>query len=346
MRDMTPNNRIYLSAVVLIAAVAGFTGLKLAEDVVAPLVFGLVSGVILAPVSDWFDRRGLPRALVALTVLLFSVVFLAGIAFLLEPVIWRLVDELPRIRWEIRQTIYEFRGLIQGIDEVNAEMKSALGAEPGIDAGDGDAADRLPTVTDALLMAPLLLAQAVIFMGTLFFFLLTRTGIYRWISQRLGARADTPVILERFCAAESRVSRYFLTITLVNAGLGAALSLALMSIGMPSPFIWGFVAALLNYVLYIGPAAMAASLLLAGLVVFDGLASLLPPVIFLTLNLIEANFVTPSMVGRHVAVNPLLVFVSLVFWLWLWGPLGGIVAIPILVATLALFDVFGDNPMS
>ena len=93
-----------------------------------------------------------------------------------------------------------------------------------------------------------------------------------------------------------------------------------------------------------GPALVAAALLLAGLLSFDGLAGLAPAALFVSMNAIEGQFVTPALVGRHMHVNPLLVFLSLVFWLWLWGPIGGIVAIPVLVWTLYLLGRLDWEP--
>ncbi len=112
-------------------------------------------------------------------------------------------------------------------------------------------------------------------------------------------------------------------------------------IGLPAPYIWGMVAGLMNFILYIGPATVAASLLVAGALAFDGPMTVIPSLAFLCINGIEAQFVTPTLVGKHMHVNPLLVFLSLVLWLWLWGPLGGIVAIPILLYVLAIVSGFG-----
>jgi predicted PurR-regulated permease PerM len=97
----------------------------------------------------------------------------------------------------------------------------------------------------------------------------------------------------------------------------------------------------MNFILYLGPACVAVALLVAGIVVFDGPTVLLPPALFVGLNLLEGQFVTPMLVGRHMSVNPLLVFLSLVFWLWLWGPLGGFIAIPLLIWSLAIAGQLG-----
>lgn len=328
-------------AVIVIALILGFAALQAGADVFAPMVLALVTGVMLAPATDVLERVGLSTGLAAAAVLIVGVSAIAVLAVLAAPVIWRIAEELPRIQFELRSIIADFTNLINGLKEMSREMEKALGAEPGQSAGGSESS--LPDITNALFLAPVVLAQILIFAGTLFFFLLTRKSMYAWLSRWIGSSGDTEIILKRFTNAERMVARYFLAISIINAGVGAALGGALFLINLPAPFIWGFVAALLNFLLYVGPMAMAAGLLLAGIVAFDGPMVLVPPAIFLFINMVEAQFVTPTFVGRHVSVNPLLIFISLVIWLWLWGPLGAIIAIPVLVIAIALLDIFAED---
>jgi len=166
----------------------------------------------------------------------------------------------------------------------------------------------------------------LVFSGTLFFFLLTRDDIYSALPQYRVALKT----------ADQAVSYYFVTITLINIGLGTALCCALILIGLPNPVLWGAAACLANFVLYLGPLTIAFSLLMAGLVSFSSAYALVAPACFLMLNAMEAQFVTPALVGKRLNVNPLIVFLSIVFGLWLWGPLGGIVALPVVVWVYAL----------
>jgi len=327
-------------AVIVIAVTLGFGTLKLGADIFAPMVLGVVTGVILAPMTDVFERWGLPAGLASAIMLVLGVSVIAVMGILVEPLIWRVADHLPTIKWELRAIIGEFRGLVRGLDAVNREVEEALGTQSPSDGSEQSGPDPMPTLTSTLFLAPVVLAQVLIFGGTLFFFLLTRKGIYQWLAHWIGTSRDTAIIQRRFATAERLVARYFLTISIVNAGLGVALGTALALIGMPAPIIWGIGAALLNFILYAGPMVVVAALLLAGLIVFDGLMIFAPAAIFLMLNMFEAQFVTPSMVGRHISVNPLLIFVSLVIWLWIWGPIGGIVAIPVLVMVLVMLDIF------
>lgn len=341
--------------IVLTVAVVFFC-LSVAQDILAPTILALITGVILSPITAVLERLGLPRGAVAILVVLFGISVLATGAFLLEPIIWKIIDEIPRIRFEIRGFVDEFRNLIRGLDEVNKQVEQALGSSEGAAAAATQTAETgaaaMPKLTDALFLAPVVAAQTMVFLGTLFFFLLTRQNIYAWIARRVhlantgGALANTggAEVLRRFRTAERMVSRYFLTVSIINAGLGTALAGVLALIGLPGALIWGVVAATLNFVLYLGPMMVTAGLLLTALVAFDGIWVVVPPLVFIGLNLIEGQFVTPTLVGRHVSVNPLLVFTSLVVWMWLWGPIGGIVAIPVLVIVLALLDIFETGP--
>ena len=194
----------------------------------------------------------------------------------------------------------------------------------------------MPSMMDAVLYAPSVAAQVLIFVGALFFFLLSRVEVYDYLSQHriLSSRPrDTSLIL---LAAERRVSRYFLTITVINAGFGTIIGTVMALLGMPSPIVWGVLAFLMNFILYLGPITLAGILVIAGSITFDGLYAFAPAALFISINAMEGQFVTPSLVGRQLAVSPLLVFLSLIFWLWLWGPIGGFVAIPLLVWLIAV----------
>ncbi|MEP2472617.1 MAG: AI-2E family transporter, partial [Paracoccaceae bacterium] len=237
-------------AILAIATIATFAALKVGQDFFAPLVLALVTGVILGPFTDFLQRLGLPVALAAVSVLVLGILAVAVLAVLAEPVIWRIVDELPKLKWEIRSLIDEFREIISGLNQVNQEVEEVLGTGTGASAGDDEAATTsMPTVTDALFLAPVLVTHLLIFVGTLFFFLLTRKNIYDWFSHQLGGD-DYRSVADRITNSEQMVSRYVLTISIINVGLGATLALLLWIVGLPAPIVWGVAAALFNFVLY------------------------------------------------------------------------------------------------
>ncbi|MFZ5965066.1 AI-2E family transporter [Thalassococcus sp. BH17M4-6] len=339
---MQTESRALRASIILLACLGALTALYITQDVAAPMTLGVITGIVLSPVMDGVRRLGVPAGTAATLILLVTIAAIGALIFAIEPLIWRIMDEIPNIRRELRSIIYDFQGLIQGIDDVNEEMKEALGGAEATAQGDGgdtkEALDELPSVTDALFLAPVIMAQMLVFAGTFYFFLLTRNELYAALARRIGGIADTSRISKRFRTAEYLVSRYFFAISVVNAGLGAALGTYLSLIGLPLPLVWGFAAFLLNYVLYVGPAMVAIGLLLSGLIHFNGVMAIAPMAGFLLLNMTEAQFVTPAMVGRHVSLNPLVVFLSLVFGIWFWGPIGGIVAIPVIVIVVALLD--------
>ncbi len=143
--------------------------------------------------------------------------------------------------------------------------------------------------------------------------------------------------------ADRLVSRYFLTITMINAALGTGVALMLTGLGLPGAAQWGLLAFFANFVVYLGPAVFAGAMVLAGTAAFDGPTALAPAAFYLFLNFTEGQFITPSLVGQTMQINPLAVFLSVIFGLWLWGAAGGIVAIPLLVWILFL-NGLGEKP--
>ncbi|HEX5041741.1 MAG TPA: AI-2E family transporter, partial [Candidatus Polarisedimenticolaceae bacterium] len=138
---------------------------------------------------------------------------------------------------------------------------------------------------------------------------------------------------------ESQVSVYLLTTTLINVGVGVATGLAVWWLGLPNPVLWGVVSWLLNYVPYLGALANIGLLAAAGLLTFDRLTpALLPAGAFLVINLLESNVITPFVLGKRLELNPVMVFLGLTFWWWIWGIPGGLLAVPILGSAKLICD--------
>ncbi|SFG08584.1 Predicted PurR-regulated permease PerM [Palleronia marisminoris] len=337
--DSDQANRLRVAAhiaLVLAGAVAICWGLYVAQSVFAPTVLAFVFGVVLSPLSDFWERLGLKRGLSALLSLVLTLLFIVLIAGLALPVADRLITAWPTILEETRSFIFQLQIMLQGLESAGEEVRQAM-TGPGEDGEDSQGGGfGIPTTADALFLAPSVLGQTITFAGVLFFFLLTRNEIYAWIAQHVAPADLETQTAHRLKQAEREVARYFLTITVVNAGFGICTAIAMLLLGVPSPLLWGVAVFVLNFILYLGPAIVFAGLFLTGLIAFDGGYSFVPALVFLGLNLIEAQFVTPSAIGRTMQVNPLLIFFALVFFLWLWGPLGGFVAIPILLWALSL----------
>jgi predicted PurR-regulated permease PerM len=298
-----------LTALALVAALAQ------AKTLLGPIVFALVVGIVVSPLADRLTALGVPRVITAAGLLLVSTGLIVAVFIAVEPLLTSMAGQLPKIRAEVQGWIDAAGDMVRGIEVLSNEIEETVGAQQD----DEDTAPKLPSVMDAVWLAPNIGATFFVFVGTLFFFTLTRTEIY-------AAAGRFEASLRR---ADRAVARYFATVTIVNATLGACVALVLALIGLPNALLWGLAAAGLNFILYLGPVVMFVALLVAGLVQFSGAAVILPPLAFLGLNIIEAQFVTPTVVGQRLEMNPLFVFLAIVFGLWFWGPIGAILALPV-----------------
>jgi predicted PurR-regulated permease PerM len=176
----------------------------------------------------------------------------------------------------------------------------------------------------------------------IYFFLAGWTGMRKRTIVSRGSfegALTTARVIQQVVAA---TSTYIGTITLINVSLGALTALLLWMLGMDSPLMWGGIVAVLNYIPYLGPIAAALLLGIGGLMTFaDPWAALLPPAIFVGLHLVEANVLTPLIVGRKLTINPLLILVSLSFWAWVWGTTGALLAVPLLIILKTIFSAAG-----
>lgn len=299
----------------IITTVISVAALRYAEAILAPLVFGLVLAIVVSPIVEKLVRVGLPKFLSVTAALILTSMVVVFLFVAFAPLVTLMIERFPRLKAAAEGWIATLSEMLRGIETISEEIEKTVGAEAV------EQPANIPTVTDALWLAPNLGAQVFIFIGTFFFFLLTRDEIY-------GAAGG---LKDRLYRADAVVSRYFAAVTLVNIGVGVATAAALMVIGVEYALLWGFAAGVLNYILYLGPLVITAGLLVAGMVQFWGAMAFVPPFAFLVINFIEANFVTPLVVGQHVKANPLVVFLAIVFGLWLWGPVGAIVALPVIL---------------
>jgi predicted PurR-regulated permease PerM len=147
---------------------------------------------------------------------------------------------------------------------------------------------------------------------------------------------------------QQNISNYLFSVSLINIGLGVIVSAGLYFMGVPNAAMWGMLAALVNFVPYFGPVVGVLLLATAGMLTFDTLwQALLPPAWYLLLHLLESNLITPVLLGRRFTLNPVVIFVSLIFWTWLWGVPGALLSVPILVSIKVVADrVVSMSPIS
>jgi predicted PurR-regulated permease PerM len=198
-----------------------------------------------------------------------------------------------------------------------------------------------PGILESLMSGThVLLTAAALTILTLYFYLATGDLLLRKIVRVLPSLTDKKRAVEIFRETEQQVSGYLRTITLINAVLGAVLGAVFAFLGMPNPSLWGAMVFLLNFVPYLGPVTGIVILSVVAGVTFDTLRhALLVPGAYLVAHTLETNVITPMIMGRRLWLNPLVIFLWLSLWFWLWGFVGALLAVPM----LKTLKIFCDN---
>ena len=334
-----------LASLTLIAgiglAVAMPFALRAGAEFFLPVTAALVIAIALVPLLEWFERRRVPSGLAALIcVVLFIALANAAVAAIVLPATeWvRLLPErIGRIRETLDPLLDVYASLEKFIDDVVGEF-GARGA------GERTVAVETPNSMLDLIASSAPYAAIQLFFAVLviFFFL---AGWTRMRKQTITTRASfdgamtTARVIQQVVDA---TSTYLGTITLVNMSMGLVVALVLWLLDMPTPLMWGGIVAVLNYIPYLGPIASTALLALGGLMAFaDPFYAWLPAISFAVIHLIEANIITPSVVGRRLTINPLLILLALSFWAWVWGTTGALLAVPLLILLKTVLDAAG-----
>lgn len=303
-----------------------------AKFILAPVGLAIVVGLMLGPLALRMERVGMSPWLSSALVFLLFIIAVCALALALSGPVAFWIGQAPEIWGQLQIQLYQLRQPMEAISGLRDEIREVTGG-----SGFTVAVEEGSPVADMAYLAPTILAQVLLFMASLYFFVATRYQTRNAVLSLCVNRRLRWQVAHVFRDVETLVSRYLLSISLINGGLGVAVSLALWAVGVPSPALWGALAGLLNFIMYVGPAVMVAILFAIGLATFDTLGgALIPPLVYLSINLIEGQAVTPAILGRTLTLNPFLVLIALAFWIWLWGPVGGFVAIPALLIVFAI----------
>ncbi|MCO6386313.1 AI-2E family transporter [Aliihoeflea sp. 40Bstr573] len=331
------NSEIVLQRGSQVALIAlGLVGLCFAlymgRYILAPVAFALVIGLMLGPVAARIEARGISPYISAVLVFMLFIFSVCLVALALVGPLSYWADRGPQMWQELQLRMSQLREPMEALRDIQEGLRSATG-ETGLTVS----VDENSPMDSLITVAPAIGGQVLIFMATLYFFIATRHETRLAVLRLCVGRRLRWRTAHIFRDIETLVSRYLLSITAINMGLAVAVTCVLWLAGVPSPALWGILAGLLNFVMYIGPAIMAAILFAVGLVTFDTISgSLMPPLVYLAVNLMEAQFITPMIIGRMMTLNPFIVLIALTFWIWIWGPIGGFVAIPALLAGYAM----------
>ena len=311
-------------ALVLVVGVLQYT-----QAILAPLTLAIIVGLVFGPLADRIESVGMPVWMSAMfAVVLFVIVIVAAIAGFAVPLSeW--MDRLPLIWSRLQAELVNWKGFIAAMTNLQDQFNEIAGQSP---TDVTVSVSETNTVTQVAYLAPSLMAQIILFLAGLFFYTATRHPIRQSLVAKLTSTRRGSRLAFMFTEIERQLSGYMLHITAINLVLAAVVTSALWMIDVPSPILWGLMAGVLNFVIYVGPAVMTCILLAVGLAISNQPSDIIAPAaIYLVINFLEAQFVTPMLLGKVTTINPFLIFLSLVFWIWLWGPVGGFVAVPILM---------------
>ncbi|MGN6728840.1 MAG: AI-2E family transporter [Rhodanobacteraceae bacterium] len=302
--------------------------LVVARTLFVPLVLAAFVGMGLNPIVAGLRRIYVPRVLGALLIMVGLIVGLSEAAVLLTAPAAEWIREAPQA---IHQLAPKIRHMVRPLSAAShAASQSLAGFGVGSNVAPAGAAPSFG-VSDLLLLAPRILAEALTVLLLVFFFLTYGDHMRRRLASASPRFAYRRVALKLVRGIQVEISRYLLTVTLINACLGALTAAILWGWRMPDPVLWGCVVALLNFMPYLGAITSTLLLCVVGLLHFNSpVHALLPALCFAGLAALEGNVITPMIMGRRLRLSPVAILIWLLIWGWMWGIPGALLAVPML----------------
>lgn len=321
-----------------------------ARSLLMPMVVALFFALLLSPLVESLKRFYVPRTLSAILILCVIGGPLGLLASQLAEPAQRWATAIPGLADELSQHVedltqrlapgeaptppepqgFTFFGLFGDDESDAAGVSGGSSADPGI--SEKLKQGGLEAMIAALSAAPVMIAQLLTALMLILFLLIFGSGLFvTWVNVFPHIREKEHSI-ELMQSIQMELSRYILTVSVINAGLGLVVASALWGLGVEDALFWGAVVGMLNFAPYVGPLIGVILLSLAGVVQYGlALSALLPALVYFSINMLEAQFVTPVVLGRRMRLNPLIIIVWLVIWGWLWGAVGVLLAVPMLV---------------
>ncbi len=311
--------------------------LKAAQTLMVPIALAIVLTFVLATPVRLMRNRGIPEVYGAL-VLVFALIGVMGVVT--SAVIGPATQWWERAPATLDQLVAQFDRLRAAIP-VLAPPEPPRPTERTPRASPSPAPDPLKEriASEGLALTGAVIGRIVSFsvstaaMVILLYFLLSSE---HWMLARtveaIPRRRSRALLLLGVRSAQREIGRFLGTLSVINVGVGIVTALAMTAIGLPNPVLWGTVAGVLNFIPYIGPIIIAGMLLLAGVASFDSPGLILAPAgAFALIHAVESNFVSPWLMGRRLALSRVSIFLSVMFWGWMWGIVGAMIAVPVLI---------------
>ena len=312
-----------------------FYTIYFARAVLLPVVLALMLSFLLAPIVRALAKAKIPPPAGAAVLLIGLVALLGyGISFLATPAAgW--LEKAPYGMEQLKEKLLPLKKPMEQVAQASGEIEKLAAPEapaiPGattveLKQADGGVSDMINSTPEVIVSAVLLLI--------LVYFLLAYDGVFLGkIVKMLPKLTDKKRAVCILQEIEQHVSRYLLTVTLINIGLGIVVGITVGLLGLSNPIMWGVLVAVLNFVPYLGALTGIICMTIGAVLSYDSLSyAMLFPASYLVIATIEGNLVTPWVMGRSLTLNPVAILLSIAFWGWIWGIAGVILAVPILAA--------------
>ena len=319
----------------IIAIIAVAAALYFAREPLIPVITAFVVGVMLSPAARALEERKVPRLLTAALMVALTAVVIGVVVALIASPMADLAGRIPQIGAKLQV----FHGLLESL----RRLELSIGINPSAAAP----AIPLPTLqwiptTLGVLTPPL--TGLIYFLVVLLLFISWWPDLRRNLVMTFASRDSRLTVLRILNEVEASLAVYLLTVTCINLCVGAVAVVIAFLTGLPFPFGLGALAATLNFIPIVGPVLMIVVLALVGIITAPTLSSgILPAVLFMLAVFAEGQFITPTIIGRKLEINNLAVILSLLFWSWMWGPMGAFLASPLLIVGLILNDHLRPN---
>jgi len=306
--------------------------LYVGHAILLPILIAAVVSLTLAPVVKAGKDRGISPWITSVLVVALAIGALALAATAIAGPVSQWIGRAPEIGATIKQKLAVLDPPLAAFHELENSLF-------GVSHGAGQNTTPPNVVIPVVAFLTPAAGELLLFFGTLLFFLAGQLGLRARLVLMFSTQDAKLRFLRIMNDIEKNLAGYLAVVTVINAVLGTIVAVGAWVAGLPNPAIFGLLAALLNYIPYVGPAIMVVTLFGVGLVTFPSLGhALLAPAGLIGLCTLEGHVITPTIVGRRITLNPIVVVLALAFWTWMWGPIGAFLAVPLSIVGLVVFS--------
>ena len=328
-----------LKALIVLVILGTLGAMYVARELLVPVTIAFLIAITFRPAVRWLAIRGVPAwgTATGLAAAILLGGFLAG--YMISGPISGWIANAPEIRRTLTEKVRSISGSFEQVAKITEDIKEA--ATPPSDGAVNEVVVKEPGLPALLWIAVYPASYAIMFTGAVIlalFLMASGNLLYEKLINIMPTLTDKKNALRVVQDVEREVSTYLLLHSGINAAVGVAVALSFYFLGMPSAYLWVFLAFALNFIPYAGPIGGAILSGVVSLVVFDSLShALLTPALYTAIITIENQFVSPNVFGRRLQLNSVAILLAIAFWGWIWGIPGIVVAVPLLV-TLKVFS--------